>query len=668
MDLSIQELEWGRRNNMSKIDKNNQANIPEIDPSRFELVHTNVGAKIHDEKFDTKATTFAKDALKRFAKNKSSVVGATIIGILLLGSFLSIFSPHDIQTAHTDERLLPGKVFEGGTGWWDGCESINDAPYDDINGVAFGYRADCTYNLTVSGEKLSEKYYSFAKGGYYRITSDAAYSDASKKITLTKYTTLTYNYTPIPVNPADEFTLNIEMDNEDNILDNILCDGVRVALRYIDAEDNNKEKRLTIFPTVGDDESWYNEFSTIDINVSEIMTAQGIAASEKCYFEIYGKPKVSEKKCYYLMKTLTMTSSNEETQALLNQINITDANYTAGLGPDSLRQFPVGYWQSTGERNVWHAKYKTASFRYDRYKAVYGNVTNVVIGGSDIKKYIANGWCEFPNFEDITTFKVLDDKCPLKEVYSHSSAGGVDQFTGLVCYYQYKGYSEMPKYVFGTDAMGHDLLTVALSSLKTSLLVAIISSAACLAIGLVWGSISGYFGGNVDIIMERITDILGGVPWIVMMTLIILLLGNNVVTFAIALIMTGWISTATRTRMQFYRFKGREYILASRTLGASDARLIFRHILPNGLGTIVTGSVLMIPGCIFSEASISYLGLGLQGVNSFGVLLSENQVYLSTKPLLIIVPAIIISLLMISFNLFGNGLRDALNPTLKGGE
>ena len=226
----------------------------------------------------------------------------------------------------------------------------------------------------------------------------------------------------------------------------------------------------------------------------------------------------------------------------------------------------------------------------------------------------------------------------------------------------------MPKYLFGTDGAGHDLITVALSSLKTSLLVAIISSAVCLVIGLIWGSISGYFGGTVDLLMERFTDILGGIPWIVMMTLIILHLGNNIVTFAFALIMTGWIGTASRTRTQFYRFRGREYVLASRTLGANDARLIFRHILPNGLGTIVTGSVLMIPGCIFSEASISYLGLGLKGVDSFGVLLSTNQKYIGSYPVLIIVPAIIISLLMISFNLFGNGLRDALNPTLKGGE
>ena len=119
--------------------------------------------------------------------------------------------------------------------------------------------------------------------------------------------------------------------------------------------------------------------------------------------------------------------------------------------------------------------------------------------------------------------------------------------------------------------------------------------------GLCWGAISGYFGGNIDLIMERITDILSGVPYIVVMTLAILLFKNNIFTFGLALCFTSWIGPAARTRTQFYRFKGREYVLASRTLGASDARLIFRHILPNALGTIVTSSVLMIPGVIFSE-------------------------------------------------------------------
>jgi oligopeptide transport system permease protein len=132
--------------------------------------------------------------------------------------------------------------------------------------------------------------------------------------------------------------------------------------------------------------------------------------------------------------------------------------------------------------------------------------------------------------------------------------------------------------------------------------------------------------------------------------------------------MTGWLGIAGRTRTQFYRYKGREYILASRTLGASDARLIFKHILPNGLGTIVTGSVLSIPSVIFSEATLSYLNLGLQGSNSFGNILSTNQKFITTAPMLIIFPAIIISVIMISFNLFGNGLRDALNPSLKGSD
>ena len=167
--------------------------------------------------------------------------------------------------------------------------------------------------------------------------------------------------------------------------------------------------------------------------------------------------------------------------------------------------------------------------------------------------------------------------------------------------------------------------------------------------------------------MERFCEILSGVPSTVVITLVVLLLGDTIITFGLALCMTGWLGIAGRTRTQFYRFKGREYILASRTLGSSDMRLIFKHILPNSLGTIITSSVLSIPSVIFSEASLSYLGI-LKGSNSFGSVLSHNQQYISTRPMLIVFPAIIISLIMISFNLFGNGLRDALNPSLKGSE
>ena len=152
------------------------------------------------------------------------------------------------------------------------------------------------------------------------------------------------------------------------------------------------------------------------------------------------------------------------------------------------------------------------------------------------------------------------------------------------------------------------------------------------------------------------------------MTLCILHLGNNFFTFVLALCMTGWIGTAARTRTQFYRFKGREYVLASRTLGSSDIRLIFKHILPNAMGTIITASVLMITSGIYSEATLAYLNLGLQGLQSFGVMMSNNQQYLAVYPNLVIFPAAVMALMMISFNLFGNGLRDALNPALKGSE
>ena len=128
---------------------------------------------------------------------------------------------------------------------------------------------------------------------------------------------------------------------------------------------------------------------------------------------------------------------------------------------------------------------------------------------------------------------------------------------------------------------------------------------------------------------------------------------------------------ASRTRMQFYRFKGQEYVLASRTLGAKDSRLIFKHILPNSTGTLVTRSILMIPSIIFSEASLSYLGIinfDTSGIYSIGAMLNEGKEKLLTAPHILLFPAVLISLLMISFNLFGNGLRDAFNTTLRGSE
>ncbi|MBR2282102.1 MAG: ABC transporter permease, partial [Spirochaetales bacterium] len=180
--------------------------------------------------------------------------------------------------------------------------------------------------------------------------------------------------------------------------------------------------------------------------------------------------------------------------------------------------------------------------------------------------------------------------------------------------------------------------------------------------------------GAVDLIMERISDILASVPFIVVATLFQLHLAKKVgavPALLFAFVFTGWIGIASRVRTQFYRFKNSEYVLAARTLGASDSRLIFRHVLPNSLGTIITGTILIIPGVIFSESMLTYLGivnLETSGLTSIGTMLSNGQAYLATFPHILMFPAVFISLLEISFNLFGNGLRDAFNPALRGSD
>lgn len=174
--------------------------------------------------------------------------------------------------------------------------------------------------------------------------------------------------------------------------------------------------------------------------------------------------------------------------------------------------------------------------------------------------------------------------------------------------------------------------------------------------------------------MERVSDILNGIPFVVVTTLFQLHLSKRVgvvPALLFAFVSTGWIGMASRVRMQFYRFKGQEYVLAARTLGANDRRLMFKHIFPNSMGTIITASVLIIPGVIFSESSLTYMGivnLESSTLTSVGSMLANGRSYLSTDPYIIFFPALFIALLEVSFNLFGNGLRDAFNPSLRGAE
>jgi oligopeptide transport system permease protein len=229
-------------------------------------------------------------------------------------------------------------------------------------------------------------------------------------------------------------------------------------------------------------------------------------------------------------------------------------------------------------------------------------------------------------------------------------------------------------FVFGTDEYGADLFCAIGMGARFSLVFAVIVASINLTIGAFYGAVQGYYGGILDLTLDRISDILSGVPFIVVATLFQLHLAQKVgpvVSFLFAFVLTGWIGMAALTRKQFYRFKGQEYIMAARTLGASDGRLMFKHIFPNAIGTMITSCALVIPGVISSETSLSYLGIiNMTEVTgtSIGTLMASGQTAMAAAPHAMLYPALFVSLLLISFNLFGNGLRDAFNPSTRGEE
>ena len=262
-------------------------------------------------------------------------------------------------------------------------------------------------------------------------------------------------------------------------------------------------------------------------------------------------------------------------------------------------------------------------------------------------------------------------------IYSYSVSGAVKVRLNYYNYYIYRNGME-PTYLFGTTNFGQDLFSAIGTGARFSLIFAIIISAINMTIGTIYGSIQGYYGGMIDMALDRFSDILSGVPFIVVTTLFQLHVAPKLpgasgvfVALILAFVVTGWIGMAALTRKQFYRFKGQEFVMAARTLGASDRRLMFKHIFPNAIGTIITSCALIIPGVISSETSLAYLGIvNIQDTvgTTIGTLLSQGNATFVDAPHTMVWPSLFLCLMMISFNLFGNGLRDAFNPSLRGGE
>ena len=262
--------------------------------------------------------------------------------------------------------------------------------------------------------------------------------------------------------------------------------------------------------------------------------------------------------------------------------------------------------------------------------------------------------------------------------YAEPKAGGI--WNVRVDYREYYIYQHHlagdgitePLHIFGANNAGKDIFVCLSSGARFSFILAVIVASVNLFVGAIYGSIEGYYGGKIDLIMERIVDLLASIPFMIVITLLKYHFNvSHIIILFISFFLTGWTGMAGRTRMQFYRFKNQEYVLVARTLGARDRRIMFKHIFPNAIGTLITSSVLVIPGVIFSETSLSYLGiinLSTGSMTSVGTLLATGQNYLFTYPHMILYPSVFISLLMLSFNLFGNGLRDAFNPSLRGTE
>ncbi len=219
---------------------------------------------------------------------------------------------------------------------------------------------------------------------------------------------------------------------------------------------------------------------------------------------------------------------------------------------------------------------------------------------------------------------------------------------------------------FGRDELGRDNFLRIWAGGRVSILIGLVGTAISLTFGVLYGGISGYFGGIVDDIMMRIVEIIVGIPYMIVVILMSVVLGKGLVPLMIALCLTSWTGLARLVRGQILQLKESEYIIAAKTLGTSHWRIITKHLIPNTLSVIIVNTTFQIPGFIFAEAFLSFIGLGIQPPDtSWGAMAAVGQVNMSYYPHELLFPALAISVTMLAFNLLGDGLRDAFDPKLR---
>jgi oligopeptide transport system permease protein len=219
---------------------------------------------------------------------------------------------------------------------------------------------------------------------------------------------------------------------------------------------------------------------------------------------------------------------------------------------------------------------------------------------------------------------------------------------------------------FGTDDFGRDMWSRVWAGTRVSLYIAFLAALLDMFVGVTYGAISGFRGGRADNVMQRGIEVMVGIPYLVVAILAMVVFQPGILTISIALGITGWVYMARIVRGRMLQLKNQEFTLASRSLGASGSRLVWKHLIPNSLGPIIINLMFTIPSAIFAEAFLSFIGLGIQVPDaSLGSLIDAGASEIRFHPYLLWFPAVVFSLLMICFNLLGDGLRDAFDPKMR---
>ena len=493
-----------------------EAQDKEINASDFKLVDNT--ERVHEQKFMTKPTTFFKDSVKRFSKNKSSVVAAGILGtLLLLSVFVPIFDTNDIEQEHPKMAYLEPKLFNGGSGFWDGTRKLTKIAVD------VGEHADATTEeekqaywwpapedfkkQAVSDKKFTDVVFTseknkYAQGGYVQFGISGVSNKESDEMG-------TYSLSTLDISGGDIYLKSFDVYDLDK-LKTVYGDKAFFPENYVQGK---ASLSFNYYVTEGEESVKHSvellaensKFDVSNLNVTDIIkadayvTANNITEFKDANFSITIKKHTEDKNECVLIKSFELETTIESLKDKIEAASFTDANefmFRAKL--------PTGdnanYWECTGNKKLHMAQVIYCDFTYDSYEAVFGimEMDHYELSASDVTKYKSKKWCKFEyNFEYdavnekfvITdyTYEVLDERCPLREITKltiDSETGEEIQITGMVDYAKYYGYDSAPRFILGTDKNGRDMFKYVFEGLRTSLLLGIVSFIVCFIIAL----------------------------------------------------------------------------------------------------------------------------------------------------------------------------------------